>query len=162
MKAILKEEKKIEDFKNQSYDIEKLGIAGEIFCTKSLVISTGLQKGKVKALLQAAKEVEISNDNFVRNDAENDFFFMTVRIARSCLYVCTFFLSYQLLLCSCVRFSTDYYAIMCICVRSKRCTRAWPFLYVYVLKIIILYSCVIILFLYLIFLFFSTGSAGRK
>ena len=67
MKAILKEEKKIEDFKNQSYDIEKLGIAGEIFCTKSLVISTGLQKGKVKALLQAAKEVE----NDIQNDIEN-------------------------------------------------------------------------------------------
>ena len=57
MTAILKEENKIEAFKNQSYDIEKLGIAGEIACVKSLSVSTGLSKGRVKALLQAAKMV---------------------------------------------------------------------------------------------------------
>lgn len=57
MKAILKEENKLEAFLNQSYDIEKLGVAGEIACAKSLVISTGLSKGKVKSLLQAAKLV---------------------------------------------------------------------------------------------------------
>ena len=98
MKAILKEEKKIEDFKNQSYDIEKLGIAGEIFCTKSLVISTGLQKGKVKALLQAAKEVE----NVIENDIKNDI--------------------YTLFVCTCEHLSTDYYVLVRViffnCVRS--------------------------------------------
>ena len=57
MKAILKEENKLEAFKNQSYDIDKLGIAGEIACAKSLSVSTGLSKGKVKALLQTAKMV---------------------------------------------------------------------------------------------------------
>ena len=57
MTAILKEENKIEAFKNQSYDIEKLGIPGEIACVKSLSVSTGLSKGRVKALLQAAKMV---------------------------------------------------------------------------------------------------------
>ena len=57
MKAILKEETKIETYKNQSYDIEKLGIAGEILCTKQLMTSTGLSKGRVKALLNEAKLV---------------------------------------------------------------------------------------------------------
>lgn len=62
MKAILKEEKKIEDFKNQSYDIEKLGVSGEIACSKLLLVSTGLSKPKVKALLQTAKIVSGSED----------------------------------------------------------------------------------------------------
>lgn len=34
-----------------------LGTGGEIFCSKQLVISTGLSKIKVKALLTAAKNV---------------------------------------------------------------------------------------------------------
>lgn len=59
MKAIIKEENSIEDFKNQSYSIEKLGTGGEIACTKSLLISTGLSKPKVKALLIAAKNVSL-------------------------------------------------------------------------------------------------------
>ena len=57
MQAIIREEDSIEDFKNQSYSIEKLGTGGEIACTKQLLISTGLSKPKVKALLMAAKNV---------------------------------------------------------------------------------------------------------
>ena len=57
MKAILREETKIEDYKNQSFDIERLGVSGEIACTKLLLVSTGLSKPKVKALLQTAKIV---------------------------------------------------------------------------------------------------------
>lgn len=57
MQAIIREENSIEDFKNQSYSIEKLGTGGEIACTKQLLISTGLSKPKVKALLMAAKNV---------------------------------------------------------------------------------------------------------
>jgi hypothetical protein len=53
----LKEENRIESFKNQSYDIEKLGVGGEIACTKDLLVSTGLAKAKVKALLASAKDV---------------------------------------------------------------------------------------------------------
>ena len=57
MQAIIREENNIEDFKNQSYSIEKLGTGGEIACTKRLLISTGLSKPKIKALLTAAKNV---------------------------------------------------------------------------------------------------------
>ena len=113
MKSILKEEKKIEDFKNQSYDIEKLGIAGEIFCTKSLVISTGLQKGKVKALLQAAKEVEKSAKNDVENYVGNEYDLWLLGLyALDCTSACSW-KSYCLLLCAWVRSSTDYYELTC-------------------------------------------------
>ena len=53
MRAIVKEENKIEEYKNQSYDIEKLGVSGEIACTKTLMGSSGLSKSKAKALLQS-------------------------------------------------------------------------------------------------------------
>ena len=57
MLAIGKEENKIEEYKNQSYDIEKLGVSGEIACTKMLIASTGLCKAKAKALLQTTLTV---------------------------------------------------------------------------------------------------------
>lgn len=62
MKAILKEENKIEEYKNQSYDIEKLGVSGEIACTKTLMGSSGLSKAKAKALLQSTLTVRILLD----------------------------------------------------------------------------------------------------
>ena len=47
----------LEDIRNKSYPIEKLGIGGEIDCSKQLMVQTGLTKPKAKALLSKAKEV---------------------------------------------------------------------------------------------------------
>jgi hypothetical protein len=88
MKAILKEENKIEDFKNQSYDIEKLGVSGEIACTKLLLVSTGLSKPKVRSLLQNAKIVSgIIRESFALGVTSSQRIVHILRIPPLCLAV---------------------------------------------------------------------------
>ena len=62
LKEIREEEDLLEEIRNRTWSIVKLGVKGEIECTKMLIAETGLPRPKAKGLLLRAKEVLVEED----------------------------------------------------------------------------------------------------